>query len=472
MQGGALAAAALAPSAAQSADALHTSVANTAKAIAGKKSVSLRLLHPQGCRANLEPVVAAFEKLTGIKVHLTAGSLDDLDSEIRLNLTKQKNEVSFDLALPATFNIPDLINNEAIVDLSDFALKHEPALLREKMLYTVGNYFGGSFYGYQADGDAYVMFYNRALPGYGKAAEQYADQFGQSLETPATWEELDRQLSHFHRPSDGMFGGSLYRSRRYVGWEFWSRLHGNGRYPVNSDFEPQFTEPEGLAALESLIGASRHLEPDAARNGLFENFQSFSKGDKFANIGWGGTQKYLLKNGVMGTEDITHGQLPGGLDTQGVPFNTPYFNWGWNYVVLSRSPNQELAYLFSLFATTPDIATRAVQQIDGFFDPHLRSHYKDKKIQAIYGESFLGVHRASMENAIPDFQVRFQGRYKRVLADAVFAADQGLLRPKQALLEAASKWRAITEEAGVQQQRDQWSALRSIYPVQLRRSLV
>ena len=456
----------------RSASSLHTIVAKLVRAHVGKNNASLRLLHPEGCRANLVSVVTAFEKLTGVKVQLKAGSLDNLDSEIRLGLTKKQGEETFDLALPATFNIPDLINNDAILDLSAFAAKHEPALLGEKMLYTVGNYFGGKFYGYQADGDAYLMFYNRGIKGYESVAAQYAEQYGKSLLTPKTWTEFDLQLAHFHRPSEGLFGGSLYRSRSYIGWEFWSRLHGNGRYPVDTQFEPQFDGPEGLAALESLIAASKNLEPNASKNGLFDNFKSFSDGRKFANIGWGGTQKHLQNHGAMASKDLGHGLLPGGLDAQGASFNTPYFNWGWNYVVLSKSNNAELAYLFSLFATTPDISTRAVQQVEGYFDPHLDSHYDDQKIQSIYGESFLIAHHQSMQDAMPDFRVRLQGQYKRVLSDAVFAADQGLLRPQQALTAAANKWREITDEAGVEQQRRNWQELRGLYPKQLRRVLV
>lgn len=463
--------AALWPQTAQTADELHLKIAKLVRERLGGQPANIHLLHPTGCRANLIPIITAFKKLTGVSVTLTAGSLDDLESEIRLNLSKGKSAPPIDLALPATFSIPGLVDSNALTDLSELAQQYEPAALKEQMLYTLGNYFGGKFYGYQADGDAYLMFYNRSLPGFKEQAEQYAQQHGRVFNTPDTWDELDRQLKHFHRPNEGSFGGSLYRTRRYVGWEFWSRLHGNGIYPVNAAFEPQFAEPEGVAALESLINASKNLEPGAHKNGLFDNFQSFAKGGKYANLGWGGTQKFILKQGHIPREDLHHGLLPGGTDAQGKPFSTPYFNWGWNYVVLRSSKQTELAYLFSLFATLPSISIRAVQQVEGYFDPHLSSHYNDSNIQQSYGDSFLKAHRHSMVKAIPDFQVRFQERYKRVLSEAVFAADNGHLRPKDALLAAGDQWQRITEEAGRDRQQDHWRNLHERYPTRIKQVL-
>ena len=146
--------------------------------------------------------------------------------------------------------------------------------------------------------------------------------------------------------------------------------------------------------------------------------------DSYANIGWGGTQKYLNgdKSGVKGK--LTYGPTPGGI-VKGTLVRTPYFNWGWNYVVSSLSKEQEIAYLFTLYAVSPALSTIAVRDPGGYFDPFRDEHYKDPDIIKLYSKEFLDVHEASMRGSIPDLYLKGQGEYFDVLRVNVQAADIG-----------------------------------------------
>jgi multiple sugar transport system substrate-binding protein len=142
--------------------------------------------------------------------------------------------------------------------------------------------------------------------------------------------------------------------------------------------EAQVNNEAGIQALAELVAASKSLYPGARTNGLFENFEAYGKGDIYANIGWGGTQKYLdSKSSIKGKR--TYGPTPGG-SVNGKLLKTPYFNWGWNYVVSTLSPEQEIAYLFTLYATSPELSTIAVRDPDGYFDPFRLEHYTDPEI--------------------------------------------------------------------------------------------
>ncbi|MEM6988590.1 MAG: extracellular solute-binding protein [Pseudomonadota bacterium] len=427
----------------------------------------LRLLHPDGCEANLAPVAQAFNDATGMRVELVKGSLEFIGSELRFNDVVKTSANAYDLALPATYSLPDLVGEALLRDLSEFAREHEPPWLQEEMLYTLGDYFDGGFYGYQTDGDAYLAFFNYALPGFKSEAARYADRYGIQLSAPKTWLEMDRQIRHFHKPDAGVYGGSLYRTNRYTGWEFWSRLHGKGVLPVSDDFVPQFQSAAGVEALQELIAVSTSLEPAASTNGLFDNFKSFAEGNKFVDLGWGGTQKFLQGETSRVRGNLAHGVLPGGVDSTGRAFAAPIFNWGWNFVVPVQSPNPELAYLFSLFATLPTMSTLSVRQQGGYFDPHQRVHYTDSTIADIYGHSFLTAHERSMSQCIPDFHVYVQERYMRILGEAVHAATRGFLRPDIALREAANQWERLTDDCGREKQTQQWRQLKTSYPTRI-----
>ena len=67
-----------------------------------------------------------------------------------------------------------------------------------------------------------------------------------------------------------------------------------GLLPFDNDLNPQINNEAGVKGAGGTGAAPpRILYPGARTNGLFENFEAFGQGDKFSNVGWGGTQKYL-----------------------------------------------------------------------------------------------------------------------------------------------------------------------------------
>ena len=141
-----------------------------------------------------------------------------------------------------------------------------------------------------------------------------------------------------------------------------------------------------------------------------------------------------------------------------------YFNWGWNYVVARESKVQEMAYLFTLYASLPGPSTVAVREADGFFDPHRVEHYSDERILEVYTKEFLAQHEASMSACIPDFYVQGRDEYFALLGRYLDRANRGELEPDRALLLAARGWDLITDRLGREGQVEQWSLLKKSYP--------
>jgi multiple sugar transport system substrate-binding protein len=248
------------------------------------------------------------------------------------------------------------------------------------------------------------------------------------------------------------------------------RFHAKGFYPLDDDMNPQINNDAGVKALEELVAASQYLYPGARTNGLFENFEAYGQGDKFCNIGWGGTQKYLNSDKSKVKGKLAFGNTPGG-NVNGHLLKTPYFNWGWNYVVSSVSKEPEIAYLFTLFATSPTQSTIAVRDPDGYFDPYRAEHYQDPEIVKTYTPEFLAAHEASMRDSIPDLYLKGQGEYFDALRVAIQEVDVGKQKPKEALDDVANTWNRITRRAGKKGQQEQWKFLKSLYPKGVRNEL-
>lgn len=442
--------------------------AERAAELAADREVRLRLLIPNGSQGNVQPVVTAFKSMSGIDVELSVAAVDDINTTFLLD--QMAGGDGYDLALPATFGIPELAEAGALVDIDGFVARYEPAALRDQALYTTGDSYDGRLYGFQADGDAYLMFYNRPWLKVVGDRKAYEDRFGVPLEIPATWQELDRQMAFFHRPDENRFGGALFRTPTYAGWEWWIRFHAKGVWPFDDDMTPLIDGEAGVLALEELAAASAFLYPGAARAGLFDNWKAFAKGNIYCNIGWGGTQKYL--NGPMSKVrgKLAFSAMPGGI-VDGELLVTPYFNWGWNYVVSRRSPETEIAYLFALFASSPRQSVRSVSDTKGYFDPHRPEHYRDEGIVAAYTKPFLDAHEASMRGAIPDLYLDGHGEYFAALNEGIVAVLQGRKDAATAMSETAKRWTIVTHRLGEAKQQAQWRALRAKYPTSIARRL-
>lgn len=446
---------------------LHHEVARRAKALAGFKG-QLSMLIPHGSGANVGPVIAKFRDLSGVQVVTREVPVDEINAQ--LTLDGLSGEADYDLALPATFGIPDLADNGTIRPLTEFARQHEPEGFRDNILYSIGDTFDGDIYGFQADGDTYVMFYNDLWMSDPTEQGRYADQFGVALDVPQSWHELDRQMAFFHRPDEGRYGGALFRTPAYLAWEWWVRFHAYGVWPLSQDLEPQIASDAGVAALEDMIRATEYLYPHARSAGLFENWEQYGTGNTYANIGWGGSQKYLNGPKSKMRGHMRFGLIPCMGDGGECP-GMPYFNWGWNYVVSATSKTPELAYLFGLFASTSEVSTLAVQQQGGYFDPFRPEHYGDPVIQDIYSQAFLTVHEKSIRNSIPDLYLAQQGEYFRVLIEWLDAAVNGRATPELALTRVATQWSVLNLRAGHDGQRKRWNLLRSKYPLAAQNSL-
>ena len=442
-------------------DTVDQQAAEAARALAEGRDLTLTVLMPEGAIANVKPAADAFRAATGIEFQFLETAVDDIVTRMIINALSPDSE--FDLALPATFGIPDLVAADALVDLDAYAVKYQPHEFRRQALYSLGDTYDGRLYGYQTDGDTYVMFYNKTWLDDPDEQARFADTHGYPLAIPRTWQELDTIMAHFHRPGKGRYGGALFRTINYIVWEYWIRFHAKGYWPFDPDMEPQIVNAAGVEAAEELVAASRHLYPEARTNGLFENWAAFAQGNMFCNIGWGGTQKYLNGPQSAMRGQLAFGPTPGGM-VDGALLSVPYFNWGWNYTVSRGAKYPEIAYLFALFACSPKVSTAAVRPADGFFDPFRAEHYDDAEIVNTYTTAFLETHKASMRASIPDLYLSGQGEYFDALRENLIAADIGEVTPAEAMDRTAKQWSQTTRRLGRANQIAQWEMLRSRYP--------
>lgn len=447
---------------------LHSDILEQVKRLTQNKPQQLTLLYPKGCLANLRPLMDAFTAATSITFELKEVGVGDINASIIFSAAK--DEYAFDIALPATFGLLDLVNAGALAPLSTYAKQYEPIDYKNDQLYNYGDYVKDEFYGYQTDGDTYLMFYNKDMMDNSDNQQAFYQRHQYPLNVPQTWQQLDDMVRFFHKPEQSQYGGCLFRVQGYGAWEWWSRFHAKGYFPLDNNGEPQINNSAGVDALQAMLDISDYLHPNTATDNLFENWETYSQNQTFCNIGWGGSQKYFNGATSKVKDKLYYAPAPGGI-IKGKSISCPIFNWGWNYAVSSRCTQKELAYLFTLYACSPVMSTLAVQQ-DGYFDPFRKEHYENSEIQTIYSKEFLKAHQDSMEQSIPDFYIQNQSKYLSILQENIYLAYKGSLSAKQALDITATEWKLQNLRVGKKSQKENWQALKQKYPKILQDNLI
>ncbi|NSX54620.1 extracellular solute-binding protein [Parasulfitobacter algicola] len=433
-------------------------IAQTAKSFASGMSDSLRCLIPVGSESNLRPTVEAWQAATGIKVELEIVDVDQIND--RMTVDHLARRADYDLALPATFAVADLAWSGIIHPMTKYEETFGHSAQLFDSLYENGNIIGGDRFGFQTDGDVYLMFYRKDWLTDETEVTSYQDLYGKVLDIPQTWQELDRQIRFFHRPDENRYGGALFRTPAYLVWEFWSRMHANGVLPFDDALTPQIDSDGAVQAVEDMLEISSFLHPQAKTAGLFDNWTNYAKGDTYCNIGWGGSQKYFNQAQSPIRNKLAFSLLPGGEKIAA----TSYFNWGWSFVLPTQSKKRELAYLFAAFATSPEISLNAVREADGYFDPFQRQHYQDEIIQDTYSSDFLKVHEMAINDPIPDLYLPGHNSYFSSLSKWLVEAMDRQRSPKDALRRAAQDWNLISLDFGLEDQADRWRASKARYP--------
>ena len=413
---------------------------------------ALRGLIPDGSQDSLAVIAARWTKETEQDVELTIVPVDDINA--RMTIDGLTDKLDFDFALPATFGVSDLISAGVVQPFDSLrgALELNPQ--EDGSLYTIGDYVDGQRYGFQTDGDVYLMFYRADMMNDPALGAAYTDLTGEPLIMPDNWETLDTQMEFFHEPSMDRFGGALFRIPGYLGWEFFARLYSAQGAILTDELEPLFDNDLAEQALENMLRATDFLHPATASAGLFENWDLYKSNDIFANIGWGGSQKAFNRPGSPIRRKLKHATLPG-LSERGLS----YFNWGWSYVVPATAMQPELGYLFSRFAVSEQMSTISVREIGGYFDPFQTSHYDDPEIINAYSKPFLDVHQSAMKLGRRNFVIPGHGAYMASLNRNLSRALDGSLTSRQALRIIVSEWELTTLEFGREDQIKRWKDL-------------
>jgi multiple sugar transport system substrate-binding protein len=141
------------------------------------------------------------------------------------------------------------------------------------------------------------------------------------------------------------------------------------------------------------------------------------------------------------------------------------FIYGNNMVVASSSRNPELAFLFAMWFSDPDISNRAVEVFRGIADPFRYNHVHNKSLWPIYTRQVIEILPGQFEIAVPaGTGLPGDVEYMRVLNENLWRAARGKIAAETAMAQTADQWEKITDRYGRRQQIRYWKLFKEKFP--------
>ncbi|MHB8765363.1 MAG: ABC transporter substrate-binding protein [Deferrisomatales bacterium] len=384
-----------------------------------------------------------------------------------------RHRPDLDLTVARTQEYPDLVAEGLVADLTPYARKHgldlEEGAGGAFLLPRLQTAHDGKVVAVPADFDVALLYLRRDLLEDPAHRQRFRARHGRDPAAPRTWAEYQDLVAFFHDPARGLYGTCEQRDPD-SGWMFWMPRYLSQGFPVQPLFDdqmrPLLTTPAGIRATESYLATLPFSPPEILGKGNDYSFSLpvFRRGQAFSYLITPAGAKVLHTEGSPVREKFLVAPIPGSVvDGRLVRRTTLIF--GNNLVVGARSPHPELAFLFALWFSDPDVSARSVAVASGFADPFRRSHLADERVRAIYSAQALEGLAAELPFTVAaGTGLPGDTEYLAALNHELWLAAKGELTARQAMERTAAEWERITDRRGRAAQARLWRSFRAGFP--------
>lgn len=399
-----------------------------------------------------------------------------LDTAIRPNLPVlefMRRQKDFDLTLARQREYPDLCLENLVLDLTPYVRRFglEINANTDDGFFRPASQtrFDDKIVAIPADGDVAVMYLRKDMlddPGF-KA--EFAGKYHRSLEIPATWDDYLRLVQFFHRPEKGIFGTCEHRDPQ-TGWMFWMPRYASQAWPNQYLFDdgmhPLINSAAGVAATRNYVQTVAYSPEGITgeKNHYTYAMPIFRDGKSFAYIITTAGAKAFNGGKSAVKNKFLMCPMPGTWANNRLVRRTSFI-YGNNMVVASCSRNPELAFLFAMWFSDPDISNQAIEVFRGIADPFRYNHVHNKTLWPLYTRQVLEMLPGQFEIAVPaGTGLPGDADYIRALTRNLWLAAQGKITAERAMAQTAVQWEEITDKFGRKRQIRYWKAFKEKYP--------
>ena len=404
-----------------------------------------------------------WEELTGIKINMNGAPTNEMYAKIVIE--HEGRTGAFDIVDVQPQWMPDLVEIGALEPLDDFIAQYDYAdeIMDIALFYREAwNKYHGTTYAFADDGDVLLLYYRKDLFEDADNQKMFKDEYGYDLAPPADWKEFDEIAKFFtdHYAPD-LYGASLVRSRGLTLF-FWSqqfRIAG-GKFFDEATMKATVNSDIGVQTLQALVDRTNHMPPGNATWGFVEKLSAWLAGQVAMTVSWPAIGRW---SEGLGTDIDAMSWIPKTTVADKVGYaivgTHPGIAPGFALAVSSGSKNKEAAYLFIQWANSADVSVTRSELPYSIRDPFRLSHYASPLLRNQWpnAAAFQDTLRDGGEQGILELTLRNTAAYQDAMSTAIQAAIGGQ-DPQEALDQMAKDWDELTEQVGVDKQRDAYKA--------------
>ena len=431
-----------------------------------------------------------WEEQTGATLEVVEIPFGDLYQRLFASFSTGAGQ--FDVAIYAANWIPEFAGAGHLLSLEDYYGEKdnwETVLPKTQQIM----YVGDKRYSVPMDGDVLIGYYRKDALENEEYQQRFADEYDYELAPPATWDQY-RDIAEFFTGWDwagsGEDGWGVLEAQgpKDVGpFIFASRAAAYAAHPDQpgsfffdpETMEPSVSNPGWVRALEDWIAIKEFGPPEMATYGGGDMRGNFVAGDYALGIDWAdvgviaqdeassivkGKLGYFV---LPGSTEVWNSQTDS-WDEFDEPSQAPYLGWGgWHGSVAANSDAPDAAWDFLNFIDSTENAFRAVTTPGTARNPYRTDHFSDpsawEAAPVAYEDPapYLEAQEASMNHPNTQFDLRIPkaGRYFEVLDNWAQEALAGQMSAEEAFANAAEEWAQITQEAGLEEQKELYRGL-------------
>ena len=401
-----------------------------------------------------------WERLTGIKTRLTEAPFAQIRTKvIAENLAKSGALDTIEMS-PAW--LPDFADQGVIIPIDSLIRKYRAQSTLNDLhpLYRALGRYKGKTWGFFDDGDVWSLYYRKDIFANRRLRAAYRAKFKRDLRVPRGWDEFS-QVAQFitDQLAPNVYGTGMGRALGNPGNQFYffQQFRANG----GRFFNPQTMKAEinnaiAVKTMRQILAQNKASPPGVEKLDFVSGWGLWLQGKTAMIMAWPPTGRisenysqrdkafsFLPKSKIVGR--VGYARVPGANGEHAGSFIK---------AVMKTSKNQEAAYLFNQWATSPSVSLQRVMLPYTLRDPYRMSHYRSRQYAGLWkgARQYLVTLAEAANDAVLDLTMSGAGDYANAIDRAMTAIYAGR-DIKTALDEAAREWDSITRKLGVARQR-------------------
>jgi multiple sugar transport system substrate-binding protein len=425
---------------------------------------------------------APFKSKHGVDVKLITAPFGQLYTKTLADF--QTGGGSYDVCLVASSWLGDL--HGFVEDLTD-RVKSDKSLDWNDVIYQGNAQWGGRQVAIPIDGDNQLCYYRRDILSDKGLSRKFQKEFGKPLAPPETWDDFMNIARFF---GDGKYGvHGVVEAYRHGGQAFWyyasncvaycALPDAKGAMWFNPDnLDPLINNPGHVKGMEQYAEAVKYGPPGMINFDSNEVRQRFANGEAVLGIDWDDTpiigelQKDSKVKGKIGSQ-----LLPGSDQVYDyrkqdwVKLSKPNRpGWlafgGWVGVIPKDATDVDTAYKYLSFLAGPSFSLKMVTRANSGMNPFRSSQLSNKDAWKKIGypepdlDEYLDAMRKSDTDphAVQDLRLPGAASFQDDTEVAAQQVVSGQKKAGDALNDLASKWSALNQRKGKDQQLKEYKA--------------